>query len=219
MLNYILSNVGILLPIYACDLIYAIFEYKKPQVQYIRLNIIIFQEFYNWWNAGLPLMHSWIFRQLIINDVSEGGIIQMSEHGSTGVKPLIMDLEELDISYVDEKFATLNLRFTVSNPNYKSVILQFVKYEIIESGSSIHTGQIGERYDGFITSSNYFTILGEGSTSLSDTITLRSAYNEVELWESIASGDLNWQVKGQAYYSLSSMTAGGENIMDFVLTP
>ena len=157
--------------------------------------------------------------QLIINDVSEGGIIQMSEHGSTGVKPLIMDLEELDISYVDEKFATLNLRFTVSNPNYKSVILQFVKYEIIESGSSIHTGQIGERYDGFITSSNYFTILGEGSTSLSDTITLRSAYNEVELWESIASGDLNWQVKGQAYYSLSSMTAGGENIMDFVLTP
>ena len=110
--------------------------------------------------------------QLIINDVSEGGIIQMSEHGSTGVKPLIMDLEELDISYVDEKFATLNLRFTVSNPNYKSVILQFVKYEIIESGSSIHTGQIGERYDGFITSSNYFTILGEGSTSLSDTITL-----------------------------------------------
>ena len=88
--------------------------------------------------------------QLIINDVSEGGIIQMSEHGSTGVKPLIMDLEELDISYVDEKFATLNLRFTVSNPNYKSVILQFVKYEIIESGSSIHTGQIGERYDGFI---------------------------------------------------------------------
>ena len=62
--------------------------------------------------------------QLIINDVSEGGIIQMSEHGSTGVKPLIMDLEELDISYVDEKFATLNLRFTVSNPNYKSVILQ-----------------------------------------------------------------------------------------------
>ena len=120
---------------------------------------------------------------------------------------------------MDEKFATLNLRFTVSNPNYKSVILQFVKYEIIESGSSIHTGQIGERYDGFITSSNYFTILGEGSTSLSDTITLRSAYNEVELWESIASGDLSWQVKGQAYYSLSSMTAGGENIMDFVLTP
>ena len=100
--------------------------------------------------------------QLIINDVSEGGIIQMSEHGSTGVKPLIMDLEELDISYVDEKFATLNLRFTVSNPNYKSVILQFVKYEIIESGSSIHTGQIGERYDGFITSSNYFTILRRG---------------------------------------------------------
>ena len=52
--------------------------------------------------------------QLIINDVSEGGIIQMSEHGSTGVKPLIMDLEELDISYVDASkrtgilFAKLN---------------------------------------------------------------------------------------------------------------
>ena len=122
--------------------------------------------------------------QLIINDVSEGGIIQMSEHGSTGVKPLIMDLEELDISYVDEKFATLNLRFTVSNPNYKSVILQFVKYEIIESGSSIHTGQIGERYDGFITSSNYFTIL----QLVCSTITLVECHTmRCKFWESILS--------------------------------
>ena len=55
---------------------------------------------------------------------------------------------------------------------------------------------------------SYFTILQM----------LHAYHNEVELWESI-SGDLNWQVKGQAYYSLSSMTAGGENIMDFVLTP
>ena len=157
--------------------------------------------------------------QLIINDVSEGGIIQMSEQRSPGVESLIIDLEEFDVSYLDEKFATLDLRFTVSNPNYKSVILQFVKYEIIESGSRIHTGQIGERYDGFITSSNYFTVLGEKSTSLSDTITLRSADNGVELWESLASGDLNWQIKGEAYYSLSSMTAGGENIVSFVLTP
>ena len=79
--------------------------------------------------------------QIIINDVSEGSIIQISEQKSTGVKPLIVDLEKLDIEYMDEKFTTLNLRLAISNPNYKSVILQFVKYEIIESGSRIHSGQ------------------------------------------------------------------------------
>ncbi len=157
--------------------------------------------------------------QIIINDVTEGSIIQISEQKSVGVKPLIVDLEELNILHMDEKFTTINLRLAISNPNYKSVILQFVKYEIIESGSRVHSGQIGERYDGFITSSNYFTILGDGSTSLSDTITLRNTGNEEELWKSLASEDLSWQVKGQAYYSLSSMTAGGENIVDFVLTP
>ena len=44
----------------------------------------------------------------------------------------------------------------------------------------------------------------EGSTWRSSIISY-SAYNEV-FGESIG-GDLNWQVEGQAYYSLSSMTA------------
>ena len=154
----------------------------------------------------------------IINDVSEGSIIQFSKQKPASIEPLIFDLEELDISYIDEKYAILNLRITVSNPNYKSVILQFVKYDITESGSHVHIGQIGERADGFVASSNYFTILGDGSTSLSDIITLRNTGNEEELWKSLNDGDLDWRVKGQAYYSLSSMTAGGENIVDFVLT-
>ena len=60
--------------------------------------------------------------QLIINDVSEGGIIQMSEHGSTGVKPLIIDLEELDIiSYVDETFCQLNWPFFSIKPQLQVV--------------------------------------------------------------------------------------------------
>ena len=105
----------------------------------------------------------------------------------------------------EEDFAALNLRFTVSNPNYKLVILQPVKYEHyrIWFQYTFRT-VIGERSDGFMISFNlYVLILGEGSTSLSYTITLRSAYNEVELWESIASGDLNWQVDRHAYYWLS----------------
>ncbi|MDI1494871.1 MAG: putative membrane protein [Cenarchaeum symbiont of Oopsacas minuta] len=156
--------------------------------------------------------------QINLNDISKGSIIQVSKD-PVNVKPLEINLEELEVSYIDKKSATMNIHFSVYNPNYKSIILQFIKYEIKESDSSIYAGQIGERPEGFITSSNYFTVLGNGTVALSDIIVLKNTGNMPELWRSLTDGNLNWQVNGQAYYSLSSMTTGGENIVDFILTP
>ena len=37
----------------------------------------------------------------------------------------------------------------------------------------------------------------------------------IELWEALAKNELNWRVSGDAFFNLSSITAGQENIIEF----
>ena len=43
-------------------------------------------------------------------------------------------------------------------------------------------------------------------------------YTIPELWKALEDGNPQWRVSGEAYYNLSSMTAGGENEITFEFT-
>ena len=156
--------------------------------------------------------------QSIIDDVSEGGLLR-SPDAPNDILPLKVELENISILEVSDRAATIKVEFIVSNPNYKSVILQFLKYELYENNKRIHVGIIGERPDGFVVSSNYFTILNEQSTVLRDTITIKNSGNTPELWNAFTNNSPSWAVSGEAHFNLSSMTAGGENIVTFEFSP
>lgn len=152
----------------------------------------------------------------IISDVSDSGIFFPSgEQAQREVLPIEIELEDLSIIEVTDIDATLEIVFKVRNPNDKSVILQLVKYDIYESGIKLKTGQIGERAEGMVTGSNYFTILNEQPTVLRDKITIKNSGNTPELWSALMDNTPNWQVKGEAFFNLSSMLSGGENHLVF----
>lgn len=152
----------------------------------------------------------------IISDVSETGTFFPSgEQAQREVLPLEIELENLSIVEVTDTAATLEIALKVSNPNSKSVILQLVKYDIYENGIKLKTGQIGERAEGMVTGSNYFTILNEQPTILRDKITIKNSGNTPELWDALMNNTPNWQVKGEAFFNLSSMISGGENNITF----
>jgi preprotein translocase subunit SecF len=142
-----------------------------------------------------------------INDVTEGGMVKTSS-SATKILPLEIHLEQLSILSVSEQEATLKIDFKVTNPNYKSAILQVIKYELYESGKRITIQQIGERAEGMVDSSNYFTIL-------SDTFTIKNTGNTPEFWTALSNNNVKWVIKGEAYFNLSSMTSGQENIIPF----
>lgn len=153
--------------------------------------------------------------QNIIDDTSDRGILSSPENPPSSVVPLGVDLLELEIIEIDEQFAIISVKFKVSNPNQRSVILQFVKYQVFEGDLRIHAGQIGDRFEGFVEGSNFYTVMSGSHTLLSDTITLQNTGNTPELWNTLSSGTPDWQVTGEAFYNLSSMTAGGENSVEF----
>ncbi len=157
--------------------------------------------------------------QSLINDVSEGGLLLPPAGEPAEIVPVRIELDGITVEEVTRRAATIEVRFEVTNTNFKSVILQFLKYELYEGADRIYVGEIGERPDAFVAGSNYFTLLTDRPTMLADSITIRNTGNTPELWAALESGNLDWRVLGEAYFNLSSMTSGGENVVEFEFRP
>lgn len=140
----------------------------------------------------------------------------LSYSGSVpGVLPLEVSLESLEAS-VQGGRAPVDISVRVSNPNERSVILQYLTYSVFEDDRRVHSGQIGSQFEGFVEGSNFYTVLAGSHTVLSDTFVLRED-QDPDLLAALRSGQASWSVTGEAFYNLSSMTAGGENSVSFAL--
>ena len=149
----------------------------------------------------------------IISDV-EGGFFSPSSQGQQ-VLPLTMELFDISILEVTDERATLEIKFKVSNPNFKSVMLQHIKYSVYHNDDRIVAGEIGSSPEGFLASPNYFIILNERPSLIGEKFTITNTGNTPELWETLNKNELNWRVSGEAFFNLSSITAGQENILEF----
>ena len=155
--------------------------------------------------------------QSLLSDISEEGIF--SKPGiEAQILPIEIELHDLSILEIRERAVTLQIKFKVTNPNYKSVILQFIKYELFEQDLRVSAGTIGSRPEGFVASSNYFVILNDAPTFLSDKITIKNTGNTPEFWSALVNNTPEWTVKGEAFFNLSSMMKGGENQVTFEFT-
>ena len=150
----------------------------------------------------------------IIDDTSGGNIVSPSEAPRQAL-PIEFELDSISILEVNEKAAIIDVAFEVTNPNFKAVILQMIKYELYENDIRIAVSQIGDRPIGMIESSNYFTILSEQPTILRDTVTIKNTGNTPELWDALTNNTPQWKIKGEGFLNLSSITAGGENEITF----
>ena len=148
----------------------------------------------------------------VVSDV-EGGFFSPSTQQQ--VLPLEIELFDISILEVTEKQATLEIKFKVANPNFKSVMLQHIKYSVYHNDVRIAIGEIGTAPEGFLASPNYFIILNERPSLIGKKITIMNTGNTPELWEALAKNELNWRVSGEAFFNLSSITAGQENILEF----
>lgn len=151
--------------------------------------------------------------QTILSDVSEGGIFS-NLNIPAEVLPLEIELEDLSILEITDTAAFLKIKFKVSNPNFNSVILTYLKYDLYEKDLKVSSGQIGDSFAGFVIGSNYFTILNESPTILSQKITIKNTGNTPEFWSALSNSP-EWKIKGQVFFNLSSMTSGAENEISF----
>ncbi len=158
-----------------------------------------------------------------------GPTMVISSQDNTGTqnkleaKPIQIELTDIYVERVSERTATINIAFTISNPNPRAVIVQTMDYQLFETDYSdseqISGGEIGSRPTGMVEfGSNYYTLLGENSIILKETIELKGSENTSELWAILQDDNQSWRVSGTVFYNLSSMTSGQENELDFEFT-
>lgn len=146
-------------------------------------------------------------------------ILEGDRSGGSGaalqVAPVSVNVDQIRTVSLDPEGATLEIIITITNPNSKSAILSLVKYQIIADETRVAAGQIGTRSEGMVDASNYYTILSDRSVTLKDTISLSNAGGAPAFWDSLEEGTTSWVVTGEAFFNLSSMTVGQENIVEF----
>ena len=171
--------------------------------------------------GGLAIVLAIIaFSGTLISDVGGGEFVPFQE---PEVLPLQIEFHNLSVLEISEKQATLDIEFIVSNPNFKSVMVQRLKYTVFHDDTRIVAGEIGSSPTGFVDSSNYYLILNERPVTLGEKFIIKNT-GDTELWEklemSLAEGRnaLNWRITAEAYSNLSSLTSGQENIVAFEFT-
>jgi len=171
--------------------------------------------------GGLAIVLAVIaFSGTLISDVSDGVFSPFQE---PEVLPLEIEFHNLSVLEISERQATLDIEFIVSNPNFKSVMLQRLKYTVFHDDTRIVAGEVGSSPTGFVDTSNYYLILNERPVTLGEKFIVKNT-GDVELWEklemSLAEGKiaLNWRITVDAFSNLSSLTSGQENIASFEFT-
>ena len=171
--------------------------------------------------GGLAIVLAIIaFSGTLISDVGGGEFAPFQE---PEVLPLQIEFHNLSVLEISEKQATLDIEFIVSNPNFKSVMVQRLKYTVFHDDTRIVAGEVGSSPTGFVDTSNYYLILNERPVTLGEKFIIKNT-GDTELWEklemSLAEGRnaLNWRITAEAYSNLSSLTSGQENIVSFEFT-
>ncbi len=155
-----------------------------------------------------------VFMMVLGNSLLDGDVA--TEPGTIPqVAPVTINVDDVQVVNLNSDGATLELVLTITNPNSKPTLLSLVKYQIFESGERVIAGQVGTRSGGMVDSSEYYTILGGGSVTLRDRIVLENPGEAGRFWTALESGTTSWRVTGEAFFNLSSMTAGQENEVTF----
>ena len=127
---------------------------------------------------------------------------------SSEIKPLAVQLNDISVLSVSEKEATLELKFDVSNPNNKPILLEMISFHIFENDIKVGYGEIGERLSGQYASSNYYTVLSDSSLTVHGKTTIKNTGNNPEFWLTLQQSTPEWRIKGEAFYSTTSAFSG-----------
>ena len=153
------------------------------------------------------------------------------------IMPVTIELSNISVTKINERSATIEIAFEISNPNPRAVIIQTMDFNLFETGFSSYEqfagGTIGSGPEGMVEfGSNYYAVLGDNTIVLKKKMTMKNTSTSSELWDTLESenkyynciakeiadcesGSASWWVYGTVYFNLSSMTSGQENTVPF----
>ncbi len=137
---------------------------------------------------------------------------------STEIKPVVVTINKTSVSSFTNKESIIDTKFNVLNPNNVTVILEAITYDLYENGVLVGHGQIGERLEGALQSSNYYTLVERYTNQLDGKVLLENTGNNPELWSALQKNNTKWRIVGQAFYNTNTVLSGQPGSVNFNFT-
>jgi hypothetical protein len=134
---------------------------------------------------------------------------------SIEIKPVVVSINRTSVLSSSDKEAVIVTKFDVLNPNDVTVILEAITYDLYENGVLVGHGQIGERLEGALESSNYYTLVEHYTNQLDGKVTIQNTGNNPQLWSALQKSDTKWNIVGQAYYNTNTVLSGQPGSVGF----
>ena len=134
---------------------------------------------------------------------------------STEIKPIVVTINKTSVLSFTNKESVIDTKFDVLNPNNVTVILEAITYDLYENNVLVGHGQIGERLEGALQSSNYYTLVEHYTNQLNGKVVLENTGNNPELWSALQKSDTKWSIMGQAFYNTNTVLSGQPGSVDF----
>ena len=134
---------------------------------------------------------------------------------STEIKPVVVTINKTAVLSFTNKESIIDTTFDVLNPNDVTVILEAITYDLYENDVLVGHGQIGERLEGALESSNYYTLVEHYTNQLDGKVILENTGNNPELWSALQKNDTKWSIVGQAFYNTNTVLSGQPGSIGF----
>jgi LEA14-like dessication related protein len=120
------------------------------------------------------------------------------------VFPPVVTVTNVSVANVEESRAQVTVKFSVSNPNQRSMYIETLQYNLLINNKPVEQGgQWGDIAEGFVVGSEGLLIVAGGSSPI-PAVTTTVARNEIaEEWDSMVDGSANYTLTGQSTYRLT----------------
>jgi hypothetical protein len=120
------------------------------------------------------------------------------------VFPPVVTVTDVSVTRVDDGRAQVTVKFSVSNPNQRSMYMEAMQYDLYVNDKQITQGQWGDIAEGFVVGSEGLLIVAGGSSSIpAVTSTVPRNDQIADEWDSIVDGSATFAITGTSAYRLT----------------
>lgn len=120
------------------------------------------------------------------------------------VLPPVVTVADVSVANVQGDRAEVTVKFSVNNPNQRSLYMEALQYDLFINDKHVTQGQWGDIAEGFVVGSEGLLIVSGGSSPIPAVTTTVARSNQIaEEWDSMVDGSATFTLTGSSAYRLT----------------
>jgi hypothetical protein len=126
------------------------------------------------------------------------------ERPEVQVLPPVVTVSNVSVAGVEGDRAQVTVKFSVSNPNQRSMYIESMQYDLFINNKQVTQGQWGDIAEGFVVGSEGLLIVAQGSSPIPAVMSTVPRNDRIGAeWDSMVDGSATYTITGTSAYRLT----------------